>query len=301
MKRIVFALIFVCIATTLFADLAEDIKQFGTVNGEKYLQPFVTAFGSDLNSGWFNTAKTRPFNIGVTINSMLAVVPDDDKTFIASNPNDSLYNFPNGVVTATALGNNGGIFTSKYPDQGIPDLQLPRGLNLKAIPLIVPQAHLGLPAGFEVAIRGIPPMEFSKYGKISFWGVGAKYQVSKLIPMLTTLLPISIQATYQQVDVAEILTVKSMFVNLQASRGLVVLPLTIYGGIGYEDTQLDAKYTYTEPWPDGQTQSIDFNIKGDNKFRFTFGARLKILLLDVMLDYSVGKYQTIRAGVGVSI
>ena len=65
-------------------------------------------------------------------------------------------------------------------------------------------------------------------------------------------------------------------------------------------TNLKAKYTYTEPWS-GDEKAIDFDIDGDNKFRFTAGARLKILLLDVMVDYSVGKYQTVRAGVGFSI
>ena len=147
----------------------------------------------------------------------------------------------------------------------------------------------------------MPSYENKDMGKISFVGGGVKYQVSKLIPMLSSIVPIAIQGTYQQFKLGDDVTINSAFVNLHASRGLVILPITIYGGIGYEHTTLEAKYTYTEPWPYGKTDEVDFNITGDNNFRFTAGARLKILLLDVMVDYSVGKYQTVRAGVGFSI
>ena len=297
MKKIVsiFLIILFGIISIAQGDIINDLKNFGEVNGKEYMKPFVNAFGSDLNSGWFSTAKTSPLSFGLTFNAMLAVVPDDDKTFLAQNP-DTLRYKETEVVSATVFGNNGGFFTSdEYPE-----LFLPGGVDIKAVPLIVPQAHLGLPGGFEVEVRYIPPYEIKDMGKISFVGGGVKYQVSKLIPMLSALLPISIQGSYQQLKLGDVVTVNSAFVNIHASRGLVVLPVTFYGGIGYESTQLKAKYTYTEPWS-GTEVPIDFDINGDNGFRFTAGARLKILLLNVMLDYSVGKYQTLRAGVGFSI
>ena len=301
MKKIVsvFLIILFGIISMAQGDIIEDLKQFGKENGEKYMKPFVTAFGSDLNSGWFSCAKTSPMSFGLTFNAMLAVVPDDDKTFIVHNPNTNLYN-GDYEVTATVFGNNGAIFESK-DTQIVPDLSLPRGVDVGMVPLIVPQAHLGLPGGFEVEVRYFPPCEIKDMGKISFVGGGVKYQVSKLIPMLSTIVPISIQGTYQQLKLGDEVTLNSTFVNIHASRGLVILPLTIYGGIGYEHTTLKAKYTYTEPWEGGTTHDIDFNITGDNGFRVTAGACVKILLLDVMVDYSVGKYQTVRAGVGFSI
>ena len=300
MKKIVsiFLFIVICTASLVQADIITDLAKLGEENGKMYIKPFVNAFGSDLNSGWFSTAKTSPLSFGLTFNAMLAVVPDKDKTFLAHNPNTELYN-GDYETSATVFGKNGAIFTAKDP-QVTPDLFLPPGVDFGMVPLIVPQAHLGLPAGFEVEIRYIPSYEVKDMGKISFVGGGVKYQVSKLIPMLSTLLPISIQGTYQQLKLGDEVTVNSSFINIHASRGLVVLPLTFYGGIGYESTQLKAKYTYTEPWS-GTEVPIDFDINGDNGFRFTAGARLKILLLNVMLDYSVGKYQTVRAGVGFSI
>ena len=298
MKKIVsiFLIILFGIISIAQADIIENLKQLSAENGEKYMKPFVNAFGSDLNSGWFSIAKTAPLSFGLTFNAMLAVVPDGDKEFMAQNPDTSRY-IETESVSATVFGNNGGIFTSdEYPY-----LILPGGVDIKAVPLIVPQAHLGLPGGFEIEVRYIPPYEIKDMGKISFMGGGVKYQVSKLIPMLSTIVPIAIQGTYQQFKLGDDVTINSAFVNLHASRGLVILPLTIYGGIGYEHTTLEAKYTYTEPWQGGTTHDIDFNITSDNNFRFTAGARLKILLLDVMVDYSVGKYQTVRAGVGFSI
>ena len=300
MKKIVsiFLFIVICTASLVQADIITDLAKLGEENGKMYIKPFVNAFGSDLNSGWFSTAKTSPLSFGLTFNAMLAVVPDKDKTFLAHNPNTELYN-GDYETSATVFGKNGAIFTAKDP-QVTPDLFLPPGVDFGMVPLIVPQVHLGLPAGFEVEIRYIPSYEVKDMGKISFVGGGVKYQVSKLIPMLSGLLPISIQGTYQQLKLGDVVTVNSSFINIHASRGLVVLPLTFYGGIGYESTQLKAKYTYTEPWSSTEVP-IDFDINGDNGFRFTAGARLKILLLNVMLDYSVGKYQTVRAGVGFSI
>lgn len=300
MKKIVSIFLFIvfCLVSLVHGDIINDLKQLGAENGEMYMKPFVNAFGSDLNSGWFSTAKTAPMSFGLTFNAMLAVVPDAEKTFLAHNPNTDLYN-GDYEVSATVWGNNGALFTTKDP-QVVPDLYMPNGVDVKAIPLIVPQAHLGLPAGFEVEVRYIPPYEIKDMGKISFVGGGVKYQVSKLVPVLSAILPISVQGTYQQLKLGDVVTVNSAFVNLHASRGLVIFPLTFYGGIGYESTQLKAQYTYTEPWS-GTEIPINFDINGDNGFRFTAGARLKILLLDVMLDYSVGKYQTLRAGVGFSI
>ena len=300
MKKIVSIFLFIvfCSVTLVQADIINDLKQLGAENGKMYIKPFVNAFGSDLNSGWFSTAKTSPLSFGLTFNAMLAVVPDGENTFLAHNPNTTLYN-GDYEVSATVWGNNGAVFTSKVV--GVESLFMPKGADLKAIPLIVPQAHLGLPAGFEVEVRYIPSYEIKDMGKISFVGGGVKYQVSKLIPMLSALLPISVQGSYQQLKLGDVVTVNSAFVNIHASRGLVVLPVTFYGGIGYESTKLKAKYTYTEPWQGGETHDIDFDITGDNGFRFTAGARLKILLIDVMLDYSVGKYQTLRAGAGFSI
>jgi len=300
MKKIIsfFLFLMICAVPLIQADVIEDLAKLGEENAKMYIKPFVNAFGSDLNSGWFSTAKTAPMSFGLTFNAMLAVVPDAEKTFLAHNPNTDLYN-GDYEVSATVWGNNGALFTSK-DTQVVPDLFMPNGVDLKAIPLIVPQAHLGLPAGFEVEVRYIPPYEIKDMGKISFVGGGVKYQVSKLIPVLSAILPISVQGSYQQLKLGDVVTVNSAFVNLHASRGLIVLPLTFYGGIGYESTKLKAKYTYTEPWS-GTEIPINFDINGDNGFRFTAGARLKILLLDVMLDYSVGKYQTLRAGVGFSI
>lgn len=299
MKKIVSIFLFIMICTSVFvqADVVTDLAKLGEDNAKLYVKPLIHAFGSDINSGWFSTAKTKPLSFGLTVNGMLAIVPDDEKTFMAHNPNPEYYN-GDYEESATVLGNNGAEFTSKVT--GLEDLSLPDGYDVSAVPLAVPQAHLGLPAGFEVAVRILPPYDHEDYGEIFFWGAGLKYQVSNLIPMLSKLVPISIQGTYQKLTVGDEVTLNSTFVNIHASRGLIVLPITIYGGIGYETTKLNADYTYTEPWS-GTEVPIDFDIDGDNGFRVTAGASLKILVLDIMLDYSITKYQTVRLGVGFSI
>jgi len=64
MKKIVsiFLIILFGIISIAQGDIINDLKNFGEVNGKEYMKPFVNAFGSDLNSGWFSTAKTSPLS-----------------------------------------------------------------------------------------------------------------------------------------------------------------------------------------------------------------------------------------------
>lgn len=287
-------------SSVIFGDtLEERLSRIAYDNGKNYMKPFITAFGTNLNTGWFQTAKvTKPFRFGFMLNTALAFVPDEDMTFMAINPNDTLY-VESEVETATIFGNDGGYFESKVT--GIDALMLPKGIDLNIVPFIIPQAFIGLPYGFEIMVRYFPPVELSKdIGKMSFWGIGVKYQVSKLIPLCP--VAIALQGTYQQFKLEDIITANCTFFNAQLSRGLVVLPITLYCGIGFESTKLTAEYEYTyQTLNNPVTESVELNIKGDNEFRVTAGLKFRILLIDICADYSLGKYPVARVGLGFSL
>ena len=282
--------------STANADLEDNLKSLTEKNAKNYFQPFVTAFGTNLNSGWFNTAEVvKPFHFGISLNSIGAFLVDDsEKTFIAVNPDTSIY-AELLIETATVWGSSGEVFT---PITTGDPLNLPDGLDISVLPMVVPQAYLGLPYGFEIIGRYLPLMEIEDIGDISFWGVGIKHKVSRWIPLCPTA--ISIQGTYQkfELDEGEVITIESTFLNAHISKKFLIL--TFYLGAGIENTKLSANYVYSGDVGNYFGEKLSFDIIGENEFRATFGARLKILILDACIDFSTGKYPAIRIGAGLT-
>ncbi|MCD4797340.1 MAG: hypothetical protein K8R49_09275 [Candidatus Cloacimonetes bacterium] len=320
MKKFFVSLLLVIFVTSLFAGVQEKLEKFGEDNGKEYIKPFVTSYGTNFNSGLFNTAKVlKPFRFGVMVNMMLAFVPDEDKTFMPTRPDLSmeyntqtyyLYEEPTGE-TATVFGKDGGTIIHNPDLDAIPgldvsnlDIDLPNGGNLPAVPLMVPQLNVGLPAGNELMIRGLPKFEVNKdIGEVGFWGIGLKHSVSQYIPLIP--IDIAIQGAYQSMVVGDILELNNFAVNAEISKKLLMW--TLYGGLGYESTKLTADYEteimfYNEDTTsfDLQPLDIDFEIEGDNNFRTTFGVRYSLLLLKLYADYTISKYSVVNAGIGIS-
>ena len=87
MKKILLSLLLVIFVTSLFAGIQEKLEKFGVDNGKAYIKPFVNAYGTNFNSGLYNTAKVlKPFRFGLNINMMLAFVPTEDKMFMPTRP-----------------------------------------------------------------------------------------------------------------------------------------------------------------------------------------------------------------------
>jgi hypothetical protein len=64
--------------------LEETVAKLSTVAAQKYVEPAITAFGSNLNSGWINQvpqAKTLDFDLNIKIVGMGTFLNDKAKTF----------------------------------------------------------------------------------------------------------------------------------------------------------------------------------------------------------------------------
>ncbi len=293
--KILWILVTIFLVGSLFAsDFDENLQQLVEENGKEYVKPFVTAFGSNLNSGLYNTAAVlkpsilRPIRFGFNFHTMLAMVPSSDKTFNALNPDGETY-----TETATVFGDEGGEFLDHkiYPD----------GFNISMVPLFVPQFRFGLPAGNELMIRYLPPLDFQDYGELTFWGVGLKHSIDQYIPLFP--INIAVQGAYQTLTVGDLVDITSIAVNAHASK--TILMWTLYGGIGYEETTLKAKYEYTPPEDIEDLVDpthVEFEIKGDNNFRMTAGFRYAILpFIHLNADYTVSQYQVVTVGLGFAL
>ena len=62
---------------------------------------------------------------------------------------------------------------------------------------------------------------------------------------------------------------------------------------------MDIDYTYTDEITDTEIP-VKFSLDGDNKFRTTVGARLKLLFLSINYDYNMGELNTHNVGLGLT-
>ncbi|MCF7793088.1 MAG: hypothetical protein K9N09_07860 [Candidatus Cloacimonetes bacterium] len=87
-KIVVLSLISVFVFTCLqAADLEETLESLSGEAAESYVSPIVSAFGTNLNGGWFHWApKDKLFGLDVEFGMVLmsTMFPDDDKSFDAT-------------------------------------------------------------------------------------------------------------------------------------------------------------------------------------------------------------------------
>ncbi|MBC8384636.1 MAG: hypothetical protein H8E57_03850 [Candidatus Cloacimonetes bacterium] len=328
MKRIVILLSILLVINLTADNIQDKLEKFGIENGKGYIRPLVTAFGTNLNSGLYNTAKVlKPFFFGIMFNANMTYFPPEAEIFRATRP--ELY-IPNTdipifaeeeIETATVFGKEGQYFTlndelSDYPDfeDQIHDIYTSNGLKLPNgaqntteipfAPLVIPQINLGLPKGNELMFRYLPTYEFDKkLGALSFWGIGLKHSIDQYFP---SIIPIDIatQIAFQQFKITDIMDISTFAANAQISKKLSMF--TFYGGLGFESAKLTAKYeteiTLIDTSGNAVTQplNIDFDIESENDFRATFGIRYSILVMKFFADYSLCKYPVANLGFGLS-
>ena len=307
----------------------EKIAQMIGENAEMYVQPLVTAFGSDINSGLYHTAKTHSlggFDFG--LRAMIAFVPGEDETFTPTlgDPFDitvdgytvtldpeELYGLLEESPTIVGDEERPGeieadddyilqeLQDAGYPGQElppgfeIPNLYLPGGVGITTIPLLVPQVSVGLLYGTEVMLRYVPPLTLSEdIGDISMFGLGVSHSVSQWIPVPMFPVDIAAQFMYQRLKIGDILTATNTNFNIHVSKSLPMIG--VYGGLGYDSSTVDMEYVVDSPGHPLDGEEYTFSVDGKNGFRTTVGANFSMLFLNLNVDYTLAKHSVATAG-----
>ena len=288
-----------------------------------YTTPFIRAFGTGLNQGWYNTADTHKFpGFDLTVSVSLIGVPSSDKNFTVDNTKlstielDQTTNGKGDIPTffgSTSPTNK----TFSFRDATPGSFDVPAGiydLPIARVPVPILNLGFGLPKGIELVGRFVPNLNLGDVGTLGLWGIGVKHDVKQYIPGLK-LLPfsMSIFAGYTSFksevtiddsqDQFANFEIKSTTLQLLASKKIAVL--TIYGGVGYDLTKGDLaiKGTYDIDGNAGSqelTDPVDFSAK-HNSARITAGLRLKLGPITLHGDYTQAKYSAITAGFGISV
>jgi hypothetical protein len=266
--------------------LEDDVSVYESANGALYLQPLADAFGANLNSGFFRSARIPRwgFHIELGVKAMGAFISEEQQSF-TSVAEDGVV--PAGEEIPTIFG--------KEESQEIDGFEFPGGIwNTSIFPTAVPQLTVGSVFGTEAMIRWISYRVNDDIGEISLLGLGARHSLSQYIPYF----PVDVALGYywQGFKVGDIVEARATYVGLQASYNLSVL--CFYTGIGYETAGLDIGYDHEEG---GDTVPIRFELDGKNATRFTIGLFFDLPIVKFHVDYSIAAQHVVAAGFGFGI
>jgi len=292
-----------------------------------YLQPAFEGFGYGLNSGWYNTAKPHKFlGFDITASVSLARVPDASSFFQLpsgltnvgmTNPNDSRQ-------LPTIFGPNLGaddLPELRFVDDNGEELiriSAPTGLGIEevsgvpfnAVPVPMAQVGLGLFKGTELKLRYMPEIDFDGEGSFQMFGIGVMHDIKSYIPG-EKLLPIdlSLFAGYTSMtaninidsDADQSAEFDASAWTIQAVASKKVLFATVFAGLGYSNYNVDfgllGNYS-TETQTFNNPISLNY---ANNGVRANVGVRLKLLFLTITGEYAMQEFNTLTAGVGISI
>ncbi|MFO7671870.1 MAG: DUF6588 family protein [Bacteroidales bacterium] len=215
---IILALLFLTTLQSKGQSYEMDFVYGGVDDAEKllqsYLEPFANILGSDLNAGWYNTARPhQPGGVDVTATVSWAKAPPALFTY---QPADLGLNGKLDPASSSLAPTIVGDLEARpvivysqpveYPDGSVQEIEyarytLPNGAGVDYFPLPMLQLTVGLPFGTDVSARFIPLIQLGDYGEIGLWGVGGKHSVSQWIPAIRELefLDISLQGGYTSV------------------------------------------------------------------------------------------------------
>ena len=303
--------------------------------GYAYLEPFGNMFGTALNGGWYQAARPHKLlGFNLTLTASAAMAPVSAKTFDVSSlqlstiqlkdPQDNLAPTISGEMSAgpTVVVGEGA--------QSV-EFNLPQGAGLPLVPVPFVQASIGLPFSSEVSMRMLPPVDLGKYGRLNLWGIGVKNQFKDFIPGLKEIpLDLSIMVGYTnfsyeydisyvpgpsdmptgytQADFAN----QKLFLNASGFTGRLLVGktiplLSVYAGFGYSHAVtslgLAGKYAVGVETPysadDIYTDPLLFDFP-KNSFSANVGARIRLGVISIHADYTLGEYALYSGGLGIS-
>ncbi len=281
--------------------LDELIEQIGQSYAEGYLAPLIHGFGINTNTGLYHTAKipkTRlTFNVG--FKAMATKITDDDKAFRVLETVDlTPFGMPGetGEVVyegPTVLGaeDEKGRITAYW--NGLPIYQvdtISSLVDMDYVLLATPEISVGGIAGLQATLRWLPTMTMGDFGDLGYFGFGAAYGVSNLMPTLP--VDVMVGFFYQNLDIGESLQTSATSYYGAVSKSLTPI-ITVYAGGAKESSTMDVDYTYIG---DGsESEQISFSIDGAQEGRGTIGATLN-LGVKVNAEMNFGKLRTYSAG-----
>ena len=314
MKR-VFAVALLCCGVGAPPAVAQSaltlIKQAALPYAQGYINPLGNMLSAVFNSGQYHTADVSSFHVYASVQLTGALIPSADKVFspdyiIDTHGNTSLpvelrdqtfhVHKTNVPTVLGGAADNMFLIDTTINGQLYQYGELPPGIDANYVPLVVPHVEIGSYMNTELLLRGAPPLETnSSIGKISFYGIGLRHELSSYFPAL--LVHVSVMVMYQHLGAGSLLAVDALNGAVLASINLPMV--TLYGGLQAERARLHVHYEFQQPDFEGET--VDLTAQSTNNFRATVGATVKLLLLYINGQITFAPVSTVGLGIGLRI
>jgi hypothetical protein len=300
-------------------DLGTQLSNVSGANLEKFLEPLTSGLGAGLNSGFYHSADLHNV-LGFDIGVKLALVPmkGENKTYDFVLPPQITYNsqilsagthYPSVIKGEPTVVGSGTVVALKttaaagaIPAGTIIPIPIPGGFDISAVPMLVPQASIGLPMGLEVMARYMPATKLGDAGKANLFGFGIRHDLDQYIPLFP--IDVAINFAMQTLNFTDmkdkkLLSAKTTAFGLEVSKSLVMF--TLYGGFQIENSKFTIEpYDFTDPSTLSTAHFKGTDINGANKTRFLGGIRFLLAIINIHADYSFSKYPVATAGVGIT-
>ncbi len=216
-------------------------------------------------------------------------------TIVGSKSQNIQINFPGKVFTYNSQ-------TYTVPSQNI-ELSGVNGLldNLSVLPFASAQFSVGTFYGTAAEIRFLPSIQLnSNLGSVSYFGFGIQHNPGIWLDQpLPVDVSVGIYSQTMKVGTIFKSTATSFGIYAGKTFGTSLLGVSPYAGLTYETSTITVNYTRTIDTQAGpENVNISFDMSGENKVRFTLGSSFALLFLNLNVDYSIAKYNTISAGLG---
>ena len=314
---LLFSFLLLVLNNSYSQNLDVKLSKVGETYAQEYVKPGIDAIGSNINSGYFNTAAVPynekipvSFNFNFSLKFFGSFFPSSSRSFNLTYL-DSI-DAGSGVIrevqytvtdAPTVIGSTQeAVATGYFTDDGTaaPSQELIGGvINTSVVPLFFPQFQFGTIYGTDAVIRFLPKINVGDFGSFDFFGFAIRHNLDHYFPK--SPFNFAIQAGYQINHIDDntdfrILDANDFFVNLQASKSFTSL-FTLYGGLQFEKYKADIDYTYVQ---DTDTDiPVSFSQTADDKFRVILGGNLNVGYFNFNLDANISNRITLTFGTGV--
>ncbi len=311
-------------------DLVKGTRAEANMLMQGYIKPGMDALGDGLNQGWYNTAKThKTFGVDLTITGSLMYIPKSEEFYTVDNSQlqtIKLTSYDGISVPADGSAKVPTLFgpgkAPQYQVAPFAPFDGPEGLDLKnqinignILPVPIYHLGIGLPKHFDLKIRWSPTVRVQDF-KFNLYAIGVMHDIKQYFRGINEVpIEIAVLIGYSHMEFVQGLSssfnvvdaegvAKFNATTIQALISKKISVVTLYGALGYNFTSsslgmignfdLDNDGAATDINPITQ----DFSRSSP---RITGGARLKLAVFTLHVDYTLAKFNALSMGVGISV
>ncbi len=272
------------------AQFRANLERYTGDNAAGYLQPLTTALGINFNRSWYHTAHVprHGFYLHLRANAMMTFIADDDRAYQATT--EDSFSPTQTVAAPTVVGD---VKSVRVNGNAGTTYLFPGGFDIQSVLFAAPQLTIGAIAGTEATFRYLAlEIGNAEIGDVNLFGAGLRHSVSQYFDQFPVALAAGV--FYQRFKLGEdFIDATAMHYGVQASKSFSVL--TLYGGLGYDTANIKVEY---EPSAT-PNERIKLDLDAENGVRATLGVNLKLAILHLNADYSIGAQSAFSAGIGL--